>query len=107
RLKMDTSGKFVYSTHNYLTAADSLTVPDKKYVDSRYTSGTATLSAGTVTVSSTAVTTSSKILVSVNTPGGTQGFLSVPTASIVAGSSFVINSSSATETSTVNWVIVN
>lgn len=75
--------------------------------DIGFTKGTATLSAGTVTVSSTAVTASSKIFVTVNTPGGTQGFLSVPTASIVAGSSFVINSSSATETSTVNWLIVN
>lgn len=67
--------------------------------------GTATLSAGTVTVSSALVTASSKIFLSFNTPGGTQGFLSQGT--IVAGTSFVINSSSNTDTSTVNWFIVN
>lgn len=69
--------------------------------------GTATLVAGTVTVSTTAVLTGSKIFVTVNTPGGTQGFLSVPDASITNATSFVINSTSATETSTVNWWIVN
>lgn len=69
--------------------------------------GTATLVAGTVTVNTTAVATGSKIFVTVDTPGGTQGFISVPDASIVNATSFVINSSSATETSTVNWWIIN
>lgn len=63
--------------------------------------------AGTTTVNTTAVTASSKIFLTVNTPGGTQGTLSAPTASIVAGTSFVINSSSNTDTSTVNWWIIN
>lgn len=65
------------------------------------------MTAGTVTVSTTAVTASSKIFLTANTPGGTPGILSAPTASIVAGTSFVINSSSNTDTSTVNWWIVN
>lgn len=69
--------------------------------------GTATLVAGTVTVSTTAVSTGSKIFVTCNTPGGTQGFLSVPDASITNATSFVINSSSVLETSTVNWWIIN
>lgn len=69
--------------------------------------GTATLVAGTVTVNTTAVAAGSLIFVSRNTPGGTTGSLSAPSASIVAGTSFVINSSSNTETSTVNWWIVN
>lgn len=69
--------------------------------------GTATLSGGTVTVSTTAVSASSMILVSHNTPGGTMGHLSAPVASIVAATSFVINSSSGTDTSTVNWWIIN
>lgn len=69
--------------------------------------GTATLVAGTVTVNTTAVTASSIIMISVNTPGGTQGFVSAPVASIVAGTSFVINSSSNTDTSTINWWIIN
>ena len=69
--------------------------------------GTATLVAGTVTVSTTAVTSSSKIFLTCNTPGGVQGILSVPTASIVNGTSFVINSSNVADTSTVNWWIIN
>lgn len=63
------------------------------------------MTAGSITISTTAVTASSLIFLSVATPGGTQGFLSVGT--IVAGTSFVINSSGATDTSTVNWWIVN
>jgi hypothetical protein len=69
--------------------------------------GTATLVAGTVTVSTTAAKTGSRIFISRNTPGGTPGHLSAPVASIVNGTSFVINSSSATDTSTVNWWVIN
>ena len=69
--------------------------------------GVATLVAGTVTVNTTAVTASSRIFLSVATPGGTRGFLSAPSASIVAGTSFVINSDSALDTSTVNYWIIN
>jgi hypothetical protein len=67
--------------------------------------GTATLVAGTVTVSTTAVTASSIILISRNAAGGTVGDLRLGT--ITAGVSFVINSASGTDTSTVNWLIVN
>ena len=67
--------------------------------------GTATLVAGTVTVSTTAALTASLIYVTVKTPGGTQGFLSAPT--ITNATSFVINSTSATETSVVNWWVIN
>jgi len=69
--------------------------------------GTATLVAGTVTVNTTAVATGSIIMVSINTPGGTAGFVSVPSAIIVNGTSFVINSSDIADTSTINWWIVN
>lgn len=69
--------------------------------------GTATLVAGTVTVASTDVTANSIILISRNTPGGTVGNLSCPSASISAGVHFVINSSSSSETSTINWSITN
>lgn len=67
----------------------------------------AAMVAGSVTVATTAVTASSIIFLTANTPGGTQGTLSAPTASIIAGTSFVINSSNAADTSTVNWWIVN
>lgn len=67
----------------------------------------AAMVAGTITVNTTAVTASSLIFLTVNTPGGTQGVLSAPSASIVAGTSFVINSSNAADTSTVNYWIIN
>lgn len=67
--------------------------------------GTATLSSGTVTVATDKIKTGYKIYLSVNTPSGTQGFLSAPTGSIVNETEFVINSTSATDDSTVNWWI--
>jgi len=69
--------------------------------------GTATLVSGTVTVTTNQVKTGSKIFVSYNTTSGTVGSLSTPDASIVNATSFVINSSSGTDASTVNWWIVN
>jgi hypothetical protein len=73
--------------------------------------GTATLVAGTVTVSGVNITANSKIFLGRNTPSGTLGNLSTPSASRVAGQggtgSFVINSSSGTDTSTIDWEIVD
>jgi len=69
--------------------------------------GVATLVGGTVTINTTAVLTGSDIFCSVRTPSGTQGFLSTPESSIINGVSFTINSTSITETSTVNWWIIN
>lgn len=63
------------------------------------------MTAGTITISTTAVTSSSKIFLTAATVGGTVGVLSVGT--IVDATSFVINSSSGTDTSTVNWWIIN
>lgn len=81
------------------TGAISLTAGADKSV------GQATLVVGTVTVNNTRVTASSLIFFTVATPGGIQGFLSVGTIS--AGTSFIINSTNAAETSTVNWMIIN
>lgn len=76
--------------------------------------GTATLASGTVTVATTSVTASSVILVSYNEVAGTSGAnVEAPSSSIVAGTSFVINGVDtagavvATDTSTVNWLILN
>lgn len=63
------------------------------------------MTAGTITISTTAVTASSRIFLTHATVGGTVGVLSVGT--VTAGTSFVINSSSNTDTSTVNWLIIN
>lgn len=65
--------------------------------------GTATLVAGTVTVSNTSVTANSRIFLSRNTTGGTTGHLST---TIVAGTSFTINSSNALDTSVVAWLLI-
>ena len=69
--------------------------------------GTATLVAGSVTVNTTAVLTASTIFVSLNTPGGVPGWISAPSAGITNATSFIIGSSSAADTSTVNWLIFN
>lgn len=66
--------------------------------------GTAVLVAGTKTVTTTKARTTSLIFLTVKTPGGTQGYLSVGT--VTDGTSFVINSTSGSETSTVAWMIV-
>jgi hypothetical protein len=69
--------------------------------------GVATLVGGTVTVATTSVKTGDRIFTARNTTGGTAGHLNAPVASIVDATSFVINSSSGTDTSTVNWWIVS
>lgn len=65
--------------------------------------GTATLVAGTVTVANTSVSANTKIFLSRATTGGTVGHLSYTK---INGTSFTINSSSGTETSTVDWMLV-
>lgn len=65
--------------------------------------GTVTLSSGTVVVSNTSVTSNTRIFLTVQTASGTQGFLSTTRS---AGTSFTINSSSASDASTVAWLLV-
>lgn len=65
--------------------------------------GTATLAAGTVTVANTSVTANSRIFLTSNTDGGTPGWLRV--SAKTNATSFVITSSSNTDTSTVVWEI--
>jgi hypothetical protein len=66
-------------------------------------SGRAVLVAGTVTVTNAEVRTGDSILLSNVVKGGTVGTLSIGT--ITQGTSFVINSSSNTDTSTTYWKI--
>lgn len=66
--------------------------------------GSAVLVAGTKTVSTTAIKAGDKVILTRLVTGGTVGHLSVGT--IVDATSFVINSDSATETSTIAWAIV-
>ncbi|MET9304999.1 glycosyl hydrolase family 28-related protein [Streptomyces cellulosae] len=65
--------------------------------------GVATLAAGTVTVANTSVTADSRVVVVRQEAGGTLGHLSVTKT---AGASFTVDSSSATDTSTVAWVLL-
>ena len=67
--------------------------------------GTAVLNGTTaVTVSTTAVTATSRILLTINTPGGTPASPYVFTRT--AGTSFQIKSTGASDTSTVVWMLV-
>lgn len=65
--------------------------------------GSAVLVAGTVTVANTSVNATTLIFLSRSTTGGTVGHLSY---TVINGTSFTINSSSATDTSTINYLLI-
>jgi hypothetical protein len=65
--------------------------------------GTATLVGGTIAVANTSVTANTRIFISRSTTGGTEGHLSTTQ---IASTSFTVNSSSGTDTSTVNWLLI-
>jgi hypothetical protein len=67
-------------------------------------SGVVTLSGGTATVANTSVTSTSRIQLTSQADGGTPGWLRV--SARTAGTSFTITSSSASDTSTVAYFIV-
>lgn len=66
--------------------------------------GTAVLVTGTATVANTSITANSRIFLTSQIDGGTVGFLRVSAKTV--GINFVITSSSALDTSTVAWHIV-
>ena len=66
--------------------------------------GTAVLVAGSATVALPSVTANTHVHLTIQSPGGTLGVPHV--FSRVAGTSFTIHSSSATDTSTVAWSAV-
>ena len=67
--------------------------------------GTATLTTGSATVSTDLVRADSVIILTTQSVSGILGTLAVGT--ITAGTSFVINSSSPTDASTVGWLILD
>jgi hypothetical protein len=67
--------------------------------------GTAVLVAGAATVANTAVAANSRIFLTQQVAGGTPGAVGV--SARTAGTSFVITSTSGTDTSTVAWMIVD
>lgn len=72
--------------------------------DSTPMMGVATLVAGKVTVDHDAVQDNSRILLTVQSVGGSQGMISVGTR--VADTSFDIDSSNAADTSTIMWMLI-
>jgi len=65
--------------------------------------GVATLIGGTIAVANTSVTANTRVFVSRSTTGGTEGHLSTTQ---IASTSFTVNSSSGTDTSTVVWFLI-
>jgi len=65
--------------------------------------GVSTLVGGTVTVANTSTSANTRIFLSRETTGGTTGNLS---STRINGTSFTINSSSGTDTSTVAWHLI-
>lgn len=68
------------------------------------TAGVATLVAGTVEVATTAIKAGDKVRLTRQVTGGTEGHLTVGT--VTAGTKFVIDSSSNSDTSQIFWEIV-
>jgi hypothetical protein len=66
--------------------------------------GTVTLVAGTATVTHTTVTANTRIFLTAQTTGGTPGALRI--SAQTASTSFVISSSSLTDTSVVAWLLI-
>lgn len=91
----------VQSTGNFITTVAGKGIQIKSGANARI--GTATLVGGTVTVANTSVGANTKIFLSRATTGGTAGHLSYTTT---AATSFTINSSSGTDTSTIDWLLV-
>lgn len=69
------------------------------------TMGRSKLVAGTVTVSTTKATTTMEVFLTRRIAGGTAGNISVGT--VIAGTSFVINSTSVLDTSDISWLIID
>jgi hypothetical protein len=77
--------------------------PDLASTGGNKVAGTATLVAGTVTVATSAISASHILIFNRATTGGAAGHLSYTR---INGTSFTINSSSGTDTSTIDWILI-
>lgn len=68
---------------------------------------TSALTSGTITVTDTAATANSKYFFTTHTPGTITVAQSYRASTITPGTSFVITSDNATDTSTVDWIGFN
>lgn len=93
----DSSNRLVYNTGTAFEPVGAF----RPITTANGFAGIATLVAGTVTVANTKVATGDYVKLFRQTAGGTLGDLSV--GAIVDATSFVINSSSALDTSTIFW----
>lgn len=69
--------------------------------------GSATLVGGTVIVNTTAIAAGSIVMLTVQSLGTVTSPKPISKGTVVAGTSFVINSSDPTDTSVVGWLIIN
>jgi hypothetical protein len=90
--------------HLIVSASGTITLGSTGTAIASIKRSSVTLVAGTATVSDTSTTANSVVLMSVLTPGGTVGTLDYD---VSAGSSYTINSSSATDTSVVNITVIH
>jgi hypothetical protein len=99
-----TNGYHLYGgSVNVVTAGSGLAVAEGDGSNAKQ--GVATLSAGTVVVTNAAVTATSRIFLT-SQDAGVVGALQAPSASVVVGTSFVINSSVALDAGVVAYLIM-
>jgi|HubBroStandDraft_1064217.scaffolds.fasta_scaffold49442_4 hypothetical protein len=100
---IDTVGQGVIFDGNSIPDTASAFTNQPAYVNTPVTQGVATLAAGAVTVTVPLLSAQSKITLSSLAIGGTPGAVYV--SARTSGASFVIHSTSATDTSQISWSI--
>lgn len=97
------------ATNNWALNTGSTKIRGKLSITtgSNASAGSVALVGGTATVSTTSVTASSLIFLTDATTGALTNIGNPTVGTIVAGTSFVINSTNVLDTSTVNWWIIN
>jgi len=70
------------------------------------TMGTGTLASGTATINTTKITASSKVFITDAGGGVLANIGSLSVGTVTAGTSFVVNSSNALDSSNFNWIII-
>lgn len=101
KYSVDSQSQNAWSTYQPISTSDTIT--GARLALSSQSIGTVTLVGGTVTVPASRCTPNSCVFVTYKTVGGTQGIL----RTTPGNASFVITSSSASDTSTVQWMVIN
>lgn len=101
------SGNLILNSNNLILDGANSKLEINASTSSSASCGQATLAAGTATVSTTAVTANSIIFLSVDSLGTVTAPQAMYISAITAGVSFAITSADATDTSVVNYLIIN